>query len=94
MVRVLIERRLAPGQEQAVKQAMAELRQDAIDIPGYVSGETLRDSDDPLRFIVISTWTSRARWEAWATSEARLRREANVLPLLSETEKVTVLEYI
>ena len=94
MVRVLIERRLAPGQEQAVKQAMVELRQDAIDIPGYVSGETLRDSDDPLRFIVISTWTSRARWEAWAKSEARLRREANVLPLLSETEKVTVLEYV
>jgi quinol monooxygenase YgiN len=91
MVRVLIERRLRRGTEEAFQAAMRGMRRDAIHAPGYVSGETLTDVDDPGHWIVISTWTSRAGWDAWAVSEPRSRARQTIAPLLAEAERVTVL---
>lgn len=73
---------------------LAEMRREAVHTPGYVSGETLRDSNDPTHYVVVSTWTSKARWSEWETSEARLQRDSEIVPLLIEPETITVLEHI
>ena len=92
MVRVLIERHFASGHESTWQQGLVELRQEASQIPGYISGETLRDVADPLHFIVISTWANRHAWEAWLASEERANRVTPIQLLLREPERVQVYE--
>lgn len=93
MVRVLIERHFASGHEDTLSQALLELRQQASQVPGYVSGETLWDVSDPLHYMVISTWTSRHAWEAWKDSEERANRVIQIQLLLEEPEKIQVYEH-
>ncbi len=92
MIRILIERHLKEGAERALNQAMREMRQEALPWPGYISGETLRDASNPRRYIIISTWRSRADWDAWAASAERRQIEEKIAPLLTQPEKATVLE--
>jgi heme-degrading monooxygenase HmoA len=92
MIRVLIERRLIEHVETFAYDAFREIRHEAIKKPGYISGETLRDIDDPNHFIVISSWQSREDWNAWASSEERLQADEQFRAALAETEKITVLE--
>jgi heme-degrading monooxygenase HmoA len=92
MIRVLIERWVRPNVEEELVAALREMRHDAIHTPGYVSGETLRDMDDPAHWVIVSTWRSRADWDRWAVCAARQRARDRIAPLLASPERVAVLE--
>jgi heme-degrading monooxygenase HmoA len=92
MIRVLIERWMQPGVRKELLAALRDLRRDAIHEPGYVSGETLRDLEDPEHSVIISTWRTRADWDRWAESDARRRVRERIAPMLAEPEHVSVLE--
>ncbi|MEW6488289.1 MAG: antibiotic biosynthesis monooxygenase [Thermodesulfobacteriota bacterium] len=92
MVRVLIERRISEGLMGDFQQALRRTRLVAVQKPGYLSGESWRDADDPNRYVVISTWTSRQAWDAWAASDARRVAMGEIRPMLQEPERITVLE--
>ena len=92
MIRVLIERRLIERVDTFAHEALRELRHEAIKKPGYISGETLRDVDDPNHYIVISSWQSRRDWETWYKSEERSRADEQFRAVLTEPEKITVFE--
>lgn len=92
MIRVVIERWLAEGGDEAIERIMRDLRREAIHTAGYVMGETLRDSADPHHFLIISTWRTREEWEAWAASSARREIEDKIRLLLAEPEKIVVFE--
>lgn len=92
MVRVIIERRLAPGREAQFHQLMRDLRGEAARTPGYISGETLSDVDDPCHSVILSTWRSRQDWDAWSGSAARRSTIEQIRDMLLESERVTVLE--
>ena len=65
MIRVLIDRHLADGMEHEAELALMDARHEAMRIPGYISGETLRDIGDVQHYLVISTWRSQRDWEVW-----------------------------
>jgi heme-degrading monooxygenase HmoA len=92
MIRVLIERWLLPDMEDSFRAAMREMRRDAVYASGYIGGETLRDVAAPGHYVVISTWRSRADWDAWAVSAARDVVRDRIRPMLAEEERTTVLE--
>jgi heme-degrading monooxygenase HmoA len=92
MIRVLIERWLSSGRVEAFADVMREMRRDAVQAPGYISGETLRDVDDPQHSVIVSTWRSRRDWDTWAVSSARQRARERIAPLLARPERVTILE--
>jgi heme-degrading monooxygenase HmoA len=92
MIRVLIERYFAQGMEEELRKVEMEARQAAMRISGYISGETLRDTDNAQHNVVISTWRSREDWERWAASETRQKTLNRVSPFLLEPERITVLE--
>lgn len=94
MIRVLLERHLVEGMEETFRQVQRDVRQSAVGFPGYVSGESLKNQDDDRHYVVVSTWRSRADWDAWAHSEARGQAQAQMSPLLEEPERVTVFELI
>ena len=90
MIRVMIERHCQPGKEKQLRDLMLELRSAGMRQPGYITGETLRESDNPSVFMVISTWMSLEAWKAWQTSRQRLLIEEMMEPLIKESRKVRV----
>ncbi|GAB4264529.1 MAG: hypothetical protein Kow0092_16260 [Deferrisomatales bacterium] len=92
MVRVLIERRISEGMVEAYNLALREMRLQAVQKAGYISGESLRDVTDPFHYVVISTWNAASDWNAWFQSEARRTVLAKIAPMLQEPERITVLE--
>ena len=92
MIRVLIERWVRPNVDEELLAALREMRRDAIHAPGYISGETLRDVADPAHYVIVSTWRSRADWDRWAGCAARQRARDRIAPLLTNPERVAVLE--
>ncbi|HYA13020.1 MAG TPA: antibiotic biosynthesis monooxygenase family protein [Syntrophales bacterium] len=90
MVRVLIERNCQPGKDAQLRALLIELRMAAMRQPGYISGETLREADNPSNYLVISTWITLEAWKAWQTSRQRLLIEEMMEPLIVGARKVRV----
>jgi heme-degrading monooxygenase HmoA len=90
-VKVVIERRVLPGQEKRVLELLRNLRVRCLDEPGYITGETLRDSEDPQNIVVISTWFGLGDWRKWHASGERKDYESRIRQHLSAPERVRVL---
>ncbi|MBI2767766.1 MAG: antibiotic biosynthesis monooxygenase [Chloroflexi bacterium] len=90
-VKVLIRREIIPGNERIVQELLVQLRTQALKEPGYVSGETLINSENPHAMVVISTWSNQADWRRWQESETRKRLDGQLQGLLAAPESVQVL---
>lgn len=70
-VRILIRRTVPQDKARQMIPLFKEMRQLAITQTGYISGETLRNYNNPEEFMVISTWQSAADWENWIKNADR-----------------------
>ena len=92
MIRVLIERNVAPGLEHYYDATIIRTVSGVVSAPGCLSGESLKDANNPGRRIVMSKWESLADWERWFYSEERRTLVAEIIPMLEGSEKITLLE--
>ncbi len=92
-VRVLIRRKIRPNSEPKLHEALLRLRAKAMGQEGYISGETLRNVDNPSEIIVISTWNKLADWKAWENHPERRAIEQEVAGLLEGPEQASVYTY-
>jgi len=92
MIRVIIERSIAEGLEEPYEQAIRRTIQQAVQAPGFISGESLRDLNKPNHRVVVSTWQSVAHWNAWESSDPRKDQLGELSVMLEGGEKVTMLE--
>jgi len=90
-VKVLIERRVLPGQERRALDMMRALRSKCLEQPGYISGETLRDTEDAHVLVVISSWFGLMDWRRWHASAERRELESQLRANLAAPERVRVL---
>ncbi len=90
-VKVIIERRVLPGQEKRVLELLRALRTTCLAQPGYISGETLRDSEDAHTLVVISTWFGLMDWKRWHASGERGALESQIRASLASPERVRIL---
>ncbi len=90
-VKIIIERRVSRENERSLLDLLKQLRVHCLEEPGYISGETLRDSEDPRTIVVISSWFGLMDWRRWSQSEARLEVEKQIRRVLLEPERVSVL---
>ncbi|PLY04950.1 MAG: antibiotic biosynthesis monooxygenase [Desulfuromonas sp.] len=83
-VKIIIVRHVPEDREkaQALKPLLLEMRTLANAQPGYVSGETLVNYDDPSEYLVISTWQTLKDWNHWLKDERRRDVQAKVDALL------------
>ena len=81
MIKVIIERDCQPGKEKQVRDLLIELRTMAMQQPGYIAGETLRELINPSHFKVISTWSTLRAWKTWQGSQQRLSIEEKMEPI-------------
>lgn len=92
MIRVLIERHIAASLESAYEECSRSVLRQAIGAPGFVSGETLIDVNDPNHRLTLCNWRSAVHWDQWYHSAERKDLMANLIPMMDQDEKITVLK--
>jgi len=85
-VRVMIKRYVPRDKEEELLKLTMKLRLIASQQPGYISGETLRNVEDPLQYLVVSTWQTVEDWKNWRAKPERAEVQGKIDTLLdSET---------
>jgi len=92
-VKIIIDRKVKKGKETDFSKLLRELRSKAIPSPGYISGETLRATDDPRNYIVITTWQSADDWKRWEKNPERKKIQAKIEKLMARPTKTKIYLY-
>lgn len=92
-VKIIIKRRVPKEKESELLPLLIQLRSKATTQPGYISGETLRNMDDPEEFLVIGTWQTAEDWNAWKSSKEREELREKTDALLGEETDYGVYFY-
>jgi heme-degrading monooxygenase HmoA len=92
-VKIIIKRKVSKGKEGQLLPILLELRSKATTQPGYISGETLRNVNDPEDYVVISTWQSAEAWKAWEANKGRTEIQNKIDSLLGEKTSYGVYYY-
>ena len=92
-VKIIIKRKVPKGKEGQLLPLLLELRSKATTQPGYISGETLRNVNDPEDYVVISTWQSVEAWKAWEASRGRMEIQNKIDSLLGAKTEYGVYYY-
>lgn len=93
MIRVLIERHIAESLETAYEERSRRILQSAVSAPGFVSGETLVDTNDSNHRFTIANWRSEVHWQQWQQSDERKNLMAELAPMMDRDEIITVLQH-
>ncbi len=76
---VVIKRTTKPGVDAKVLMPhIIELRALAVRQPGYISGETFFNLDQPEECLVIARWTSLEHWQHWQKDVRRIELNDNI----------------
>ena len=81
-VKVLIKRRVPEKKAREIIPLFRRMRALAMSQGGYISGETMRNLDDPEEFVVISSWQSSEDWGRWLKSAERQEIQGQIDTLL------------
>ncbi|HSW58884.1 MAG TPA: antibiotic biosynthesis monooxygenase [Dehalococcoidales bacterium] len=83
MVKIVLEHRTkSPENTQILVELIKQVRAVARKQPGFITGETLVDAEDPCHAVVISTWKRVEDWEAWDKSPERMATRPVIEALL------------
>ncbi|MFH1984341.1 MAG: antibiotic biosynthesis monooxygenase family protein [Pseudomonadota bacterium] len=64
-VYITTKRTLKTGESEKLLPLLKKLIDSAVKQPGYISRETLRSTDDPESFLVVSKWETAEGWKKW-----------------------------
>jgi heme-degrading monooxygenase HmoA len=92
-VKVLITRMVPQEKARDMLKLFMEMRSLASGQEGYISGETLKSSDRPDVFLVISTWASATDWENWLKNRERQSIQAKIDTLLGGNTSYEMFHY-
>ncbi len=91
-IHVIIKRKLQVHQPEQLLPLLSELRNKAREQPGYIGGETLRNTDSPEEYMVISTWQTADDWKSWQQSRERRELQGQVDSLIGERTFYEIFE--
>lgn len=85
-IEVFIKRRVKQG-DHAKKLVPLILQMRAMELhqPGYISGETLCDLENPGDCLVINKWETDDDWNRWKQNKERTHLESKIEALTGET---------
>jgi heme-degrading monooxygenase HmoA len=92
-IKVLIKRKVSEAKARKMIPLFRKMRSLAMTQKGYISGETLRNLNDPEEFIVISSWQSSDDWTRWLNSAERQQIQDQIDALLGGRTLYDVYHY-
>ena len=92
-VKIIIRRKVPKSKEAQLLPLLLELRSKAITQSGYISGETLRNVNEPEEYVVISTWKSVEDWKTWEGNKGRREIQNKIDAVLGEKSAYGIYYY-
>jgi len=92
-IKVFIKRAVPEHKLEALKPLLRTVRNQAMNQPGYISGETFKRLDRPGESLVISTWQSMDDWRKWVLSEERAEAQEKIDYLLGEKTEFEIYAF-
>lgn len=92
MIRVIIDRYIAETLERNYETAALEILSASVRAPGFISGESLVDLDNPRHRIVLCKWRSKLDWDHWCQTQERKGLMDKLSLMLEREESVTLLD--
>ncbi len=93
MYKVIIKRTVPPGKEKELNELIAQLRVAVSGQSGYISGETLRNTEKPDEYLVISIWDREVDWKSWFASDERKEIQGKIDKLLGKPTVYETYQY-
>lgn len=93
MIKIIIERRITPGLEEEYEQAARDIMRQVQGVAGFGGGESLVESGNSDRRLVITQWRDLRAWKEWRDSSERHQILQTMLPLLTEDEQVRIFQH-
>ncbi|CCK79862.1 MULTISPECIES: antibiotic biosynthesis monooxygenase family protein [Desulfobacula] len=81
IVKVIIKRDVTDGKEKDFFAHLKNLRFNAMDQKGYISGETLICAEKTNKVMVISKWEKLEDWNNWRNSKKRMELDGRLSKL-------------
>lgn len=92
-VKALIKRIVPQDKARKMIPLFRQMRALAMDMDGYISGETLRNLNNPEEFMVISTWQTSTDWVKWLKSAERQKIQSKIDELLGGQTQYDIYHY-
>jgi heme-degrading monooxygenase HmoA len=92
-VKALIKRVVPESKAREMIPLFRQMRSLAMNQDGYISGETLRNLNNPEEFLVISSWQSSQDWVNWLESAERQQIQQKIDALLGGQTKYEIYHY-
>jgi antibiotic biosynthesis monooxygenase (ABM) superfamily enzyme len=90
-IEVMIKRKVKPGhQAKQLVPLILKIRATALSQPGYISGETLCNVENPEECLVISRWETIDDWNRWVNSKGRTEIDNKIESLTGEKSEYTI----
>ncbi|MCP4105973.1 MAG: antibiotic biosynthesis monooxygenase [Desulfobacteraceae bacterium] len=91
-VKILIKRKVPEDKIRNIIPLFRQMRNLAMDQPGYISGETLKKLDVD-EFMVISSWQSSADWNKWIQTKERNEIQQKIDELIGGKTEYEIFHY-
>lgn len=92
-VKIFIKRVVKENKAKDLLPFFRQLRNLATSQPGYISGETLKRTDNPDQYLIISSWQSLDSWGQWAVSRERIKIQNKIDNMLDEEAIYEIYQY-
>lgn len=92
MIKVIIERHIAPEMESTYELEVKRSLKGVMGATGFISGTSYVDINHKNLRTIITTWESLSAWDRWYASELRRSSNYNLNQILSQEEKIKVLQ--
>ena len=90
-IEVMIKRKVQQGpQAGKLVPLILQLRALATLQPGYISGRTLYNLENPEDCLVVSEWQSLDHWYTWMKSEKRAEIQSKIDDLTGEQTEYSI----
>lgn len=93
MFKVMIKRTAPPEKIQALRALITRLRIGASGQTGYISGETLENTEHPGELLVISIWDTEKDWLKWLKSDERIAMQTEIDKLVGPVTETKTYTY-
>jgi heme-degrading monooxygenase HmoA len=92
-IRAMIKRIIPKEKEKEAITIITGLRMLASRYPGYISGETLQNAEDPGEILVISTWQTLGAWNTFFADPKRKALQDKIDLLQGRTTEYRIYQY-
>ena len=91
---VIVEVELRINEVIKTLHILREMRTEAIQQPGYISGNTIVGVEDPSLIAIVMIWQSIKEWEAWEKSQTQIKIFRKIVPFMLEKSKIKIYRYL